>query len=424
MHIELSCPSCGRAFKVSREHLGKQGKCQCGQAIAIRETPATAVVSPPPQPAPPPAPPVAPTAVPEKPKGFWATVKSDAAKSRRDYQATYMAGPFDLKPKSDGMLGITDDGLTFKSIFLRKEIFSISYGALAFVSGAGNVLRIVFVDQTGNSSSLQFSKMALGPTVEAIADAILEKCPEPHKARLQSAAATTNAVAVVEQPKPVSQNLPVPQSPTTTEQPKGFWAAMKDVAAKAGEVAAKMQLDNPVIYIGGPYDLKADSEGILTLGENEFIFKSSILRREFFRLPYSTIAEAHVDTAERLGKLRTVGAWALAGPLGAAIVGFGLKKKDKLLKFDFTDETGLKVTVVFGKANFGPDMDTLQGRILTQRRASFNNNGSGQPTQPAPASAPVEDVASTLEKLASLRDKGILTEEEFQKKKNDLLSRM
>ena len=34
------------------------------------------------------------------------------------------------------------------------------------------------------------------------------------------------------------------------------------------------------------------------------------------------------------------------------------------------------------------------------------------------------DVAQAIEKLAQLRDKGILTEEEFQAKKTDLLSRM
>ena len=38
--------------------------------------------------------------------------------------------------------------------------------------------------------------------------------------------------------------------------------------------------------------------------------------------------------------------------------------------------------------------------------------------------APQPDIADQIEKLAQLRDKGIITEEEFQAKKTDLLSRM
>lgn len=176
--------------------------------------------------------------------------------------------------------------------------------------------------------------------------------------------------------------------------------------------------------------MKAKSDGILTLDENELVFKSSILRREFFRIPYSSITGAHVDTAERLGKLRTLGALALAGPLAAVFVGFGVKKKDKFLKLDFQDETGISVTVIFGKASFGPDMDSLSGKVLSRRReavgtaAEATAQSSSPAVSPQPGSPTQEDVAALLEKLASLREKGILTEEEFQKKKAELLSRL
>lgn len=43
---------------------------------------------------------------------------------------------------------------------------------------------------------------------------------------------------------------------------------------------------------------------------------------------------------------------------------------------------------------------------------------------PQPNIAPQPDIADQIEKLAQLRDKGIITEEEFQAKKTDLLSRM
>ena len=45
------------------------------------------------------------------------------------------------------------------------------------------------------------------------------------------------------------------------------------------------------------------------------------------------------------------------------------------------------------------------------------------PTPPA-ASSPADDLASTLERLAGLRDKGLITPEEYEAKKRDLLERM
>ncbi len=47
-----------------------------------------------------------------------------------------------------------------------------------------------------------------------------------------------------------------------------------------------------------------------------------------------------------------------------------------------------------------------------------------QTAEPSAPVAPQPDLADQLQKLASLRDAGILTEEEFSAKKGDLLSRM
>jgi len=43
---------------------------------------------------------------------------------------------------------------------------------------------------------------------------------------------------------------------------------------------------------------------------------------------------------------------------------------------------------------------------------------------PPPSPSPVDDVASTLERLAGLRDKGFITPEEYETKKRELLERM
>jgi predicted Zn-dependent peptidase len=48
-------------------------------------------------------------------------------------------------------------------------------------------------------------------------------------------------------------------------------------------------------------------------------------------------------------------------------------------------------------------------------------NMQGTPTSPAPASASQPDYIEELQRLASLRDSGIITNEEFEAKKQQLL---
>jgi hypothetical protein len=199
-------------------------------------------------------------------------------------------------------------------------------------------------------------------------------------------------------------------------------------------------------YVSGPFDFTSNTSVVLTLDAHEIVARtvtwSAANAIELFRIRYRSITTVSVETAERLGKLRTLGAWALAGPLAAVFVGFGVKKKDRFLKIDFNDDTGLNVAAIFG----GKDLDTVAGKILAHRREALGSTGAAgsnaasagpaararaetapaaPEAQPATASpTPREDVAGLLEKLASLREKGILTDEEFQKKKGDLLSRM
>jgi hypothetical protein len=47
-----------------------------------------------------------------------------------------------------------------------------------------------------------------------------------------------------------------------------------------------------------------------------------------------------------------------------------------------------------------------------------------QPSQPPPLQKPKIDVAEQIEKIGRLRDQGLLTDEEFQSKKEELLSRL
>lgn len=55
-------------------------------------------------------------------------------------------------------------------------------------------------------------------------------------------------------------------------------------------------------------------------------------------------------------------------------------------------------------------------------RGDFERAGEQEaaPAEPAPA-APAEDYTAELEKLAALKDKGVITPEDFEAKKNQLL---
>ncbi len=60
-------------------------------------------------------------------------------------------------------------------------------------------------------------------------------------------------------------------------------------------------------------------------------------------------------------------------------------------------------------------------------RKDIESNQAAQATpapQPAPVQAQPKDHIARLEQLASLRDNGVLTEEEFAKKKQEILAEM
>jgi hypothetical protein len=54
-------------------------------------------------------------------------------------------------------------------------------------------------------------------------------------------------------------------------------------------------------------------------------------------------------------------------------------------------------------------------------RAAIKSAQAQPPSQPAPLG---DGSSALIEQLGALRDKGVLTEEEFQQKKADILSRM
>ncbi len=218
---------------------------------------------------------------------------------------------------------------------------------------------------------------------------------------------------------------PVKALPPPPGEKKGFLAKMNELAEQSSRrVAAR--------YIQGPWGISPNGVVTVVLEDDKLLVKSGIFDKKEFSVAYQSITGVTIDTAERLGKLRTLGAWALAGPLAAAFVGFGIKKKDIFLKLDFTDDTGVAVSAIFG----GAGAQSLQGRIIRKKHdyllrmqnlpetSAVAEEDSRTSASAQPSGAATMDIAANIENLARLRDKGVLSEQEFQAKKTELLARL
>lgn len=231
-----------------------------------------------------------------------------------------------------------------------------------------------------------------------------------------------HAVTVQSDNQPIADESPPPIEIKVEQQNgpprKGFWASMKDAVNDANAAATKVARDYPVVYAAGPYDLKPKSQGTLTLDNESMVFKSAILRRELFRIPYASILAADVDTAERMTVARVV---------ALGIFAFGFKKKDKFLNLKFRDETNLEVSVVFGKAAMGPQMEALAGKIMTKRRESMAQSipsTPGSTDERTSIGTNVGDITSQLEKLAELHGKQLISDDEYEQKRQEILARL
>ncbi|HQD14257.1 MAG TPA: SHOCT domain-containing protein, partial [Ottowia sp.] len=75
-------------------------------------------------------------------------------------------------------------------------------------------------------------------------------------------------------------------------------------------------------------------------------------------------------------------------------------------------------------AGLGMGAGVAMGQILAQNMQSALQGGAPAATAAAPAGVKPEDVMATLEKLGELKAKGILTEDEFNAKKTELLKKL
>ena len=170
-------------------------------------------------------------------------------------------------------------------------------------------------------------------------------------------------------------------------KPAGFWASLKAAGEKAAERAKEAkekhaeaqrredaERGHPPLhkmlqlkFLTGPLDLTPNSTLFLHIADgNVLLFKQRLgfttQCDEEIRIPLASIKHMELETAERMTAGRAAAGYLLAGPLGAAIGGFGFKKKDKFLRIDFND-AGMESSIVFGEAS-----EQANNKILAARR--------------------------------------------------------
>lgn len=180
-----------------------------------------------------------------------------------------------------------------------------------------------------------------------------------------------------------------------------------------------------VIYLGGfpmKPQKKSDSLSIgLNVMEDKFVFKPEYLAKtewfgeENLEIPYEQVSKfeivkRQVSTAEALmssnGDTKSL-------------------EQENNIQITYTDSNGdehvlrvemLTGTTIYGQANKCREMmDLLREhkilKILNKEESKSNNSSS-------------DDVLTQLEKLSSLKEKGIISEDEFNSKKADLLAKL
>jgi hypothetical protein len=162
-------------------------------------------------------------------------------------------------------------------------------------------------------------------------------------------------------------------------------------------------------YLGGFAGVTKHQTVGMHFGATQLTVETTIGGTPLWAMPYDKIKDIRIDTAEHLTATRLF----LTG-----ILAFGLKKKSRYLVVSFEDEHGLLQNPVFEGHRINDVQQTIYQLIeITRVRPQ-------KPPQPQqPQAAPI-DVTEQIKKLGDLRDQGLLTEQEFDSKKQELLARM
>lgn len=206
-----------------------------------------------------------------------------------------------------------------------------------------------------------------------------------------------------------------------------FLDKMKDAGDKAGKSIQKNYQEHQekvaelkdtrgtrlgalqVEYMGG-YGDKRKAKGVLTFFEKQTEFSAPLSTK--FTIPNSQIKDVIIEGKDEVNRRITV-----TRLLAVGIFAFALKKKNKDQEAYITLELTDGQEVILFVDNKAPM--ALRAKLAKVISAVKQANVASQ-TQPAQQAAP-SSVADELAKLASLKEQGILTQEEFDVQKKQML---
>lgn len=165
-------------------------------------------------------------------------------------------------------------------------------------------------------------------------------------------------------------------------------------------------------YLGGHPAIIGEKDGLIQVNKAGIIFEPG-LTLETLYIPIENIIRGEFKTDEQITKDVT-----LTRLLAFGVFAFGMKKKRKEITnyvvLTYT-ENEIENTILFQTKTAGAFASSImkarQEYATEHPQAGQNNNVTA-------------DIPSQIKKLSELREQGILTEEEFNNKKKELLSKM
>ncbi|MGA2471794.1 MAG: SHOCT domain-containing protein [Solirubrobacteraceae bacterium] len=138
-----------------------------------------------------------------------------------------------------------------------------------------------------------------------------------------------------------------------------------------------------------------------------------------FTIPWSEISDIAIEGPEQAQRRFTATRLVALGPLGLAFKKDSKGSKEAIITVvtQVGDEAIFHVAKTLPR-EISPKLEPLAMQARRAARGNGREDPSTEPVQAAP------DLAGQIEKLADLRAKGILTDEEFANKKAELLARM
>lgn len=166
-------------------------------------------------------------------------------------------------------------------------------------------------------------------------------------------------------------------------------------------------------YLGGHPEMPQACDGIITINKAGLFFEV-IFPFKGLTIPLKNIKKAEFKNEEQIHKDVTLGRLLLFG-----VFAFGLKKKTKELHNYLVltcNQDGIESTVIFEAKNAG----ALVSAIVKAQQEYKRDH----PEMVNKEIAVTLDIPEQIKKLAELKKQGILSEEEFQIKKRELLSKI